>query len=103
MSNDAAAMQYRNTLTRYVMLKEQEAQAAKDHLLVLWTDYFKPEHLEAYPELHTLFWKAAKECSYAKHEVSLEHAEAALDYVRQIHEIFWATKGRQVEWVTAAV
>lgn len=89
---------YQNSLTRYVMIKEEEAQAAKDHLLVLWTDFFKPEHLEEHPDLHDLFWKAAKEASSAKQEVSMHHAEALLDYTKQIHELFWKVKGKDVEW-----
>ena len=31
---------------RCVILKEQRAELAKHHLWVLWTDYFKPPHLE---------------------------------------------------------
>ncbi|HEX8735346.1 MAG TPA: superoxide dismutase, Ni, partial [Pyrinomonadaceae bacterium] len=59
-SADAA---YQNTLTRFITIKETRADLAKHHLLVLWTDYFKPQHLEKYPELHDLFWKTAKLCS----------------------------------------
>lgn len=92
---------YHNTLSRYIAIKEDEAQKTRDHLLVLWTDFFKPEHLEAHPELHEIFWKAAKTTSYCKHEVSVEHAQELMDYVQQIHEIFWSVKGRKVEWVLA--
>ena len=92
---------YQNTLIRYIQIKEQEAENAKHHLLVLWTDYFKPEHLEKHTDLHDLFWKAAKASSACKHEISLHHAEELLDYVKQVHTIFWETKGRNVEWVLA--
>lgn len=93
---------YHNTLARYIAIKEEEAHATKEDILVLWTDYFKPKHLEEYPELHDLIWKATKECSACKVELSLHHAEQLMDYVKQIHEIFWATKGREVEWVLAS-
>src|ERR1700730_1394003 len=43
--------------TRAVMITEQRAELLKHHLWVLWPDYFKPEHLEAYPDLHDTFWK----------------------------------------------
>ena len=36
---------YHNTLTRFIAIKEERAELAKHHVLVLWTDYFKPEHL----------------------------------------------------------
>ena len=44
--------------TRAVTIKEERAELVKHHLWVLWTDYFKPNHLEAHPQLHDLFWKA---------------------------------------------
>ena len=93
---------YMNTLGRYVQIKEEQAHIAKEELLVLWTDYFKPTHLEQYPDLHTTFWKAAKLCSAVKVEVNLEHAEELMAAIKEIHTIFWATKGRTVEWYTAS-
>ena len=46
--------------TRAMMIKEQRAELVKQHLWVLWTDYFKPPHFEKYPQLHTLFNEATK-------------------------------------------
>ena len=87
---------------RGLQLHAEQAHLAKEELLVLWTDYFKPHHLEAYPDLHTTFWKAAKLCSAVKVEVSAEHAAELMDAIKEIHEIFWATKGRDVPWFTAS-
>jgi len=101
--SDAAAMAaYHNTLSRYIAIKEEQAELTKHELLVLWTDFFKPQHLEQFPNLHEVFWNAAKECSYAKQEVSLHHAQNVLDACKQIHEMFWAAKGRDVQWYTAS-
>lgn len=99
--NAQAMAAYLNTVSRYVQIKEEQAHTAKTELLVLWTDYFKPVHLEKYPDLHDTFWKAAKLCSAVKVGVSLEDAEKLLAAIKQIHEIFWATKGRDVPWYTA--
>lgn len=96
-----AMLAYLNTASRYIQVKEEQARLAKEELLILWTDYFKPAHLEANPNLHDIFWKAAKLCSACKVEVSLEHANELMDAIKQIHEIFWATKNRQVEYYTA--
>ncbi len=93
---------YQNTLTRFIAIKEERAELAKHHVLVLWTDYFKPEHLEKYPDLHELFWKTAKLCSSCKQEVSQQHAQELLDNIKKIHEMFWATKGKDVEWYMAS-
>jgi nickel superoxide dismutase len=100
---DAAGMiAYQNTLSRYIAIKEEQAQKTKEDILILWTDYFKPVHLEQYPDLHDTFWKAAKLCSACKVEVSLQHAQELMEAVQKIHNIFWATKGRDVAWYTAS-
>ena len=77
---------------RAVAIKEGRADLVKHHLWVLWTDYFKPEHLEAHPELHELFWKATKEAGAAKKSVDPAQGLKLLDAIDQIAEIFWATK-----------
>ncbi|RME65073.1 MAG: superoxide dismutase, Ni [Caldilineae bacterium] len=101
--NDPAAWAaYLNTLSRYVAIKEEQAHIAKTELLVLWTDYFKPQHLEQYPDLHNIFWNAAKLCSAVKVEVSEEHANELMEAIQEIHKIFWATKGRDVAYYTAS-
>jgi nickel superoxide dismutase len=98
----AATVAYQNTLARYIAIKEEQAQKTKEDLLILWTDYFKPVHLEKYPDLHDTFWKAAKLCSACKVEVSLTHAQELLDSVETIHKMFWATKERDVPFYKAS-
>ncbi len=97
-----ATLTYNNTLSRYIAIKEEQAQKTKEDLLILWTDYFKPVHLEKYPDLHDTFWKAAKLCSACKVEVSLDHANELLATVEKIHKMFWATKEREVTWYKAS-
>ena len=100
---DAAAVAaYHNTFSRYVKIKEEQAQLAKDELLVLWTDFFKPVHLEAVPDLHEIFWNAAKEASWAKQEVSLHHATNLMAACEKVHGIFWGIKNRDIAWYTAS-
>jgi nickel superoxide dismutase len=99
-SDPKATAAYHNTLTRYIVVKEQQAHVAKEELLVLWTDYFKPVHLEKFPNLHDTFWKAAKLCSAVKVEVSLEHANGLMEAIKEIHGMFWSSKERDVAWYT---
>ena len=102
-AEDAEAMAaYLNTMSRYAAIKEEEAQTCKDELLVLWTDFFKPQHLEANPDLHDTFWHAAKLCSACKVEVSAGHAQELMDACEAIHEMFWSVKGRDVPWIRAS-
>ncbi|HRJ42691.1 MAG: superoxide dismutase, Ni [Caldilineaceae bacterium] len=102
MGDHQAMVAYLNTFSRYTTIKEQQAHLAKEELLVLWTDYFKPVHLAAYPNLHETFWKAAKLCSAVKVEVNLDHANELMAAIQEIHNIFWATKSRDVTYYTAS-
>ncbi|HEX8762171.1 MAG TPA: superoxide dismutase, Ni [Candidatus Saccharimonadales bacterium] len=78
--------------TRAIFIKEQRAELVKQHLWVLWTDYFKPEHLENHPNLHDLFWRATKQAGECKHHVEPEEGQKLLDLIDEIAEIFAATK-----------
>jgi nickel superoxide dismutase len=101
-STDSGSATYINTMSRYAAIKEEEAHKCKEELLVLWTDFFKPQHLEANPNLHNVFWQAAKLCSACKVEVSSEHAQELMDAVEAIHNMFWQVKGREVPWIRAS-
>lgn len=78
--------------TRALVIKEERAELAKHHLWVLWTDYFKPEHLDKHPELHDLFWRATKAAGEAKKSVEPGPAEELIKLIDQIGELFAATK-----------
>ncbi len=77
---------------RAVQIKEERADLVKHHLWVLWTDYFKPEHAEKYPQLHQLFWDATKAAGAAKKSEDPASGQALLDLIDQIDTIFWETK-----------
>lgn len=77
---------------RAIMIKEQRAELVKHHLWVLWTDYFKPEHLKQYPDLHDIFWQATKQAGACKKTTDVAEAKKLLDMIDNIADIFWATK-----------
>ena len=77
---------------RAIMIKEERAELVKHHLWVLWTDYFKPDHLEAHPNLHELFWNATKAAGESKQTNDLAVAESLLNQIAEIEKVFWATK-----------
>lgn len=81
-----------NTFVRSVMNKEQHAQKVKNELYILWSDYFKPEHLETHPDLHDRLWKAAKQASTVKQTVSMNEVERLIDAVHDISHIFQETQ-----------
>lgn len=83
-----------NNFVRMVWTKEEHARKCKEELYMLWSDFFKPEHLEKYPDLHDKVWKAVKLCSQNKQHVDSDLAQQLVDAV---HEI-----GHMVEGVKAA-
>jgi nickel superoxide dismutase len=78
--------------TRAIIIKEERAELVKHHLWVLWTDYFKPEHLEKHPQLHDLFWRATKTAGEAKKTNDVKVGERLLAEIAEIDKIFWETK-----------
>ena len=79
--------------TRCIAVKEERAELAKHHIDVMWHDYFKPEHLEKFPDLHDVCWKAAKQTSQVKRTVDLQEAQKLLDLIDRIDEMWRATGG----------
>jgi nickel superoxide dismutase len=88
-SGTETADEYR---TRCLQIKEERANLVKEHLWVLWTDYFKPEHKEKYPQLHDLFWTATKTAGLSKKSQDPDQGQKLLDQVDEIANIFWETK-----------
>jgi nickel superoxide dismutase len=78
--------------TRAVVIKEQRLELVKHHLWVLWTDYFTPAHLEIYPQLHEIFWRATKTAGEAKKTTDVAVADSLLAQIAEIDRIFWETK-----------
>lgn len=88
-----AVAAFSNSISRRIAIKEQHAEACKHDLEVLWSDFFKPEHLEKFPKLHDIFWKAVKLCSKNKQDVSKESAADLLTAVDEIAHMFYEVKG----------
>jgi len=87
---------YTQQMSRYAQVKEEHAEVCKRELRILWGDYFKPDHLKQYPDLHTLFWDAMKLASKTRQEVNLDAAQQLLTKVQQIAEVFWKSKGAEI-------
>ena len=79
---------FANTVTRMVRVKEDHAQICKQEILILWTDYFKPQHLAMFPDLHTTVWNTAKLVSYCKQNVDLAKSEELQAAVGKIADMF---------------
>ena len=85
---DAEIHAYHNTISRMARVKEDHAELCKRELQILWSDYFKPEHLTMFPQLHETFWTALKLCSKNKQNVDEQAAASLQDTVANIANMF---------------
>lgn len=89
---DEPALENRNKFVRCVLTKEEHARKCKEEILILWTDYFKSEHFEKYPDLTDKVLAAAKLCSFNKQHIDEDKAQELVKLVDEIAEIFTQTK-----------
>ncbi len=92
---------FTHQMARLVKVKEEHGELCKHELRVLWADYFKPEHLEKYPDLHEIVFKTMKLASKSRQEINIEAAEELLSNTQKIAEIFFETKGLKSKKVKA--
>jgi len=85
-------LEYHNTLSRYITVKEEHAEKAKHEIRVIWGDYIKAAHIENHPELPGLVHKIMQLGSTSRQTSNREHGIAFVDAINQFAEIFWATK-----------
>jgi nickel superoxide dismutase len=91
--NKADQAKYHNSLTRYVLVKEEHAEVVKREARIIWGDYFKPEHVEKYPDLHATVWNIMKLAGKNRQEANAAAADELLAATQRFAEIFWDTKG----------
>lgn len=91
-ADQATQQTYANTLSRMITTKEEHAERVKHEVTILWGDYFKPPHVQQYPNLHEHVWNTLKQASAAKQTVDLEAAQKLQAMVNQIADWFWETK-----------
>jgi nickel superoxide dismutase len=82
----------RHKFVRCIAVKEQHAEIVKHEIQVIWSDYFKPEHLERYPDLHDRTWKILKLASKNKQTIDTAAAAELEAAVKEYADIFWSTK-----------
>lgn len=79
-------------IARMTQVKEKHGEIVEEELRTLQNDYFKDEHFKEYPNLIDLLNKTVKSSIAARQKISMENAQATLEGVLQIAEIFFKTK-----------
>ncbi len=85
-------MDYENSMSRYITVKEEHAEKAKHEIRIIWGDYIKAQHLEAHPELHEITHKIMSLGSKARQTTDRAVAVEFVEAINRFAEVFWATK-----------
>lgn len=85
-AEDSLAKQ--NSLTRMIVVKEHHAERCEQEVLILWTDFFKPEHFKRWPDLSEKVLNISKLCSNNKQTVDPAAAQKLVEATNELAEIF---------------
>ncbi len=94
-------LELRNNLIRSVSVKEEHAELVKQEVRKIWGDYFKPEMVEKYPDLHNHVHNIMQLASKCRQGADRSRALQLLESVNKFSEIFWQTKGKETKRVKA--
>ena len=90
---EGSGVAYNNSMSRYIAVKEEHAEKAKHEIRVIFGDFINDTHIQAHPELPSLFHKIMKLGGKARQTADREAGVAFVDAINQFAEIFWAVKG----------
>jgi len=86
------SLEYINTITRHVAVKEEESEKVKHEIRIIWGDFIKPPMIEKFPNIHQLVHNIMSLASANRQHVSRAKAVELLDAVNEFTEIFWSLK-----------
>lgn len=95
------SLEYINTISRHVAVKEEEAEKVKHEVRIIWGDFIKPPMVEKYPNVHSLVHNIMALGSANRQHVSKDKALELLNAVNEFAEIFWALKEVKTKKVKA--
>lgn len=95
------SLEYINTISRHVAVKEEEAEKVKHEVRIIWGDFIKPPMIEKYPNIHTLVHNIMALGSANRQHVSKAKAVELLESVNEFAQIFWDLKEVKTKKVKA--
>ena len=98
---DDKGVEFQNSMSRYVTVKEEHAEKAKHEVRVIWGDYIKEQHLSEFPELNQLVHKIMQLGSKCRQTANRDNGLQFVDAINQFAEIFWKTKNVAVKKANA--
>ena len=88
---------YINSMSRFVITKEEHGIRCKDEVRIIWGDYFKRPQFEQFPEIHDLCHGIMMLASACKQGVDRDKALELVEAVNRFAEIFWQSKDVKVK------
>lgn len=89
-SEDKSKSDYHNSMTRFIVVKEEHAEKAKHEIRVIWGDYFKKDK---HPNVDDLVQKIMQLGSKCRQTADREAGLAFVAAINEFSEIFWESKG----------
>jgi nickel superoxide dismutase len=84
-------------IIRTIKVKEEHADMCKKEVATIWGDYFKPEMIEQYPDLHKHVHGIMQAASKARQSSDRATGEKLLELVNEFAETFWKCKGKETK------
>jgi nickel superoxide dismutase len=88
--DDKSKIEYHNSMSRYIAVKEEHAEKAKHEIRVIWGDYFKKDK---HPNVDDLVQKIMQLGSKCRQSVDRETGLAFVEAINEFSAKFWETKG----------
>jgi nickel superoxide dismutase len=60
--------------------------------MVLWADFFAPDHFAQFPNLHQQFWDAIHQAGEVKKSTDPAEGQKLIDMIDGIADVFWQTE-----------
>lgn len=79
-----------NSMARYIEVKEESAEKAKQEVRIIWGDYFKKDK---HPNVDELVHKIMQLGSKSRQTADSENGVAFVEAINEFAAIFWETKG----------
>jgi nickel superoxide dismutase len=90
---------YISKLSRYTAVKESHSERVKAEVRVIWADFFTPDHVKQFPQVHDLAWKILKQASKTRQGNNVADAQELIKQVQEFAEVFWQAKGAKTHRV----
>ena len=87
---DKEKVDFQNSMSRYIAVKEEHAEKAKHEIRVIWGDYFKKEK---HPNVDELVHKIMQLGSKCRQTADRDNGLAFVSAINEFAQIFWETKG----------